>query len=98
MSGRNEFSIFIDERQRRALLAGLFTAYYHDIHPRQRVFDTNRLWCTKVASLVQLFPGSRIICCVRQVSWIIDSIERLVQRNPFEPSKILRLRSGRHRL
>ncbi|HUA54271.1 MAG TPA: sulfotransferase [Candidatus Sulfotelmatobacter sp.] len=94
MSGRNEFSVFIDERQRHALLAGLFDAYYQDIHPTKLVFDTNRIWCTKVAGLVQLFPRARIICCVRQVSWIIDSIERLVQRNPFEPSKIFGFDAG----
>ena len=94
MSGRNEFSVFIDERQRRALLTGLFTAYYQDIHPNKLVFDTNRLWCTKVAGLAQLFPAARIICCVRHVSWIIDSVERLIQGNPFEPSKIFGFDAG----
>jgi sulfotransferase len=94
MSARNEFAVFIDDRQRRALLTSLFTAYYQDIHPRQLVFDTNRAWCGKLASLAQLFPASRIICSVRHLSWIIDSIERLVQRNAFEPSKMFNFEPG----
>jgi sulfotransferase len=93
-SGRNEFSVFLDDRQRRALLSGVFTAYYEDVHQHKLVFDTNRFWCTQVAGLAQLFPQARTICCVREVSWIIDSIERLVQRNPFEPSKIFGFDTG----
>src|SRR5258707_2492113 len=93
-SGRNEFSVFISDHQRRALLDGVFTAYYEAVHRHKLVFDTNRIWCTQAAGLAQLFPQSRIICCVREVSWIIDSIERLVQRNPFEPSKIFNFDTG----
>jgi hypothetical protein len=49
-------------------------------------FDTNRAWCTKLPALVQLFPAARVICCVRNIGWVMDSIERLVRGNPFELS------------
>jgi sulfotransferase len=88
MSARNEFAVFLDERQRRDVLSSVFEACYRDIHPTKLVFDTNRAWCAKVAGLAELFPTARVICCVRQMSWIIDSVERMVQRNPFELSKI----------
>jgi sulfotransferase len=88
MSGRNEFAVFLDERQRRAVLSGIFDACYRDIHPTKVVFDTNRAWCAKLSGLAELFPEARVICCVRHMSWIIDSIERMIQRNPFELSKI----------
>ena len=39
-----------------------------------------------MAALAELFPTARIICCVRPVSWIMDSIERQTSRNPFELS------------
>jgi sulfotransferase len=94
MSGRNEFSVFLDEKRRQSVLAGLFEAYYYDIHTNKLVFDTNRLWCSKLAGLAQLFPDARVICCVRHMSWIIDSIERVIQRNPFEPSKIFNFDAG----
>ena len=29
-----------------------------------------------------------MLCCVRNVAWIMDSFERLVRRNAFEPSSI----------
>lgn len=94
MSGRNDFSVFISEPQRRALLAGVFEAYYRDVHPAKLVFDTNRIWCGKVAGLAQLFPQARMICCVRHMSWVIDSVERMAQRNPFELSKMFNYEAG----
>jgi sulfotransferase len=94
MSRRNETAVFIDDAQRRAVLKGLFVNYYEAIHPHKLVFDSNRAWCTKLAALVQLFPTARIICCVRNISWIVDSIERLVRRNPFELSGMFGFEPG----
>ena len=86
LSRRNEAAVFIEDAQRRAVLRGLFTNYYESIHNERLVFDTNRAWCTKLPALSQLFPAARVICCVRSISWIMDSIERLVRRNAFEIS------------
>src|SRR5271154_3350148 len=88
MSGANEFAVFFTDKQREALLASVFDSYYADIHPRQVVFDTNRLWCSKMPALATLFPKAKVIACVRHCSWIIDSIEQVVRRNKFEMSKI----------
>jgi sulfotransferase len=86
MSRRNEAAVFIEDTQRRAVLKGLFSNYYEQIQRGKVVFDTNRAWCTKLPALAQLFPDARVICCVRDIGWIIDSIERLVRRNAFELS------------
>ena len=94
MSRRNEAAVFIGDAQRRAVLKGLFTNYYEAIHPWQVVFDTNRVWCTKLPALAQLYPGARVICCVRNIAWIMDSIERLVRRNAFELSGMFGFESG----
>src|SRR5215472_629073 len=88
MSRRNEAAVFIDEAQKRELLNGLFDNYYHAVHPQKLVFDTNRAWCTKLPTLVQLFPEAKVVCCVRHVPWIMDSVERLIRRNAFELSGI----------
>jgi sulfotransferase len=88
MSRRNEGAVFIDEAQKRELLRGIFINYYYRIHPEKLVFDTNRAWCSKLPTLVQLFPEAKIICCVRHVPWIMDSVERLIRRNAFELSGI----------
>jgi sulfotransferase len=88
MSKRNEAAVFIDEAQKRELLKGLFDNYYHVIHPEQLVFDTNRAWCSKLPTLAQLFPEAKVICCVRHVPWIMDSLERIIRQNAFELSGI----------
>ena len=88
MSQSNEAAALIDENQKRELLRGIFDSYYHAIHPQKVVFDTNRAWCTKLPTLVRLFPESKVICCVRHVPWIMDSIERLIRENAFQLSGI----------
>ncbi|HEV2677090.1 MAG TPA: sulfotransferase [Aliidongia sp.] len=88
VSRKNEAAVFIDEAQKRALLSGVFPNYYGGIHREKVVFDTNRLWCTKLPALADHFPNAKIICCVRNISWIMDSIERLVRRNILDLSAI----------
>jgi sulfotransferase len=94
MSRRNETAVFINDTQRRDLLHGLFADYYRGIGADRLVFDTNRMWCAKLPALTQLFPRARTICCVRDVSWIIDSIERLVRKNAFELSGLFGFEAG----
>jgi len=94
MSQDNETAVFIDDDQRKAVLTAVFDAYYHREHPRKVVFDTNRLWCSKLPALAALFPAAKVICCVRHVPWILDSIERLIRRNKFEPSRIFNFEPG----
>jgi len=87
-SARNEGAVFVDDDQRQRLLRGCFDAYYADIHPAKLVFDTNRQWTTKLPALSQLFPDAKVICCVRNPAWVLDSIESLIRRNAFELSGI----------
>jgi sulfotransferase len=85
-SRRNEGAVFLDEAQKIELLRGVFRGYYHAHDPDGVIFDTNRAWCAKLPALARLFPEARVICCVRHVGWIMDSIERLIRANPFELS------------
>ena len=93
-SQRNESAVFLDDAQRVRLLRACFEAYYADIHPQQLVFDTNRLWTTRLSALTALFPASQVICCVRNPAWVVDSIESLVRRNAFELSGIFNFEPG----
>ena len=38
--------------------------------------------------LFQLFPDAKVICTVRNVAWIMDSVERLVRKNALKPSRL----------
>ena len=89
VSQNNETSVMIDDAQRRALIRGVFDGYYHAIEPRRTVFDTSRAWCIRLPIIADLFPRARVICCVRHVPWIIDSIERLLRQNRWELSRIV---------
>jgi sulfotransferase len=88
VSQGNETAVMIDDAQRQALLRGLFDSYYHAIHPSRTVFDTNRAWTIRLPILAALFPKARMICCVRDLPWVLDSIERLLRQNRWELSKI----------
>ena len=93
MSARNEFSVFIDDAKRERILHGLFDSYYADC-PAEVIFDTNRAWCGWMPAVARLFPDSKVIACVRELPWVIDSIERLIQRNVFTPSSIFNFNPG----
>ena len=86
-SAGSEFGPVIDQDQRRRLLRGLFDNYYAD-KPQPVIFDTNRQWCARMPALQELFPQAKVIACVRNVAWIMDSIERLYRGNPFENTKL----------
>jgi len=94
VSRKNEAAVFITEDQKRALLRGVFHNYYHAIGAERLVFDTNRIWTTKMASLADHFPHAKVICCVRNISWIMDSVERLIRRNPHELSGLFGFEAG----
>jgi hypothetical protein len=51
-------------------------------------------WTTKLPALTALFPQAKMICCVRNVAWVLDSIESLLRRNYLETSKIFNFEPG----
>ena len=84
----SEFSPVITREQRRRLLRGLFDSYYSDKPDKAVIFDTNRMWCAKLPAVIDLFPQARIVACVRNVAWIMDSIERLYRADPYENTRL----------
>ena len=89
MGAASEFASFFSDDARRSIMRSVFDGYYQPPRRRPVIFDTNRVWCGKTALLAEVFPRSRIICCVRELGWILDSVERLLDKNPLQPSKIL---------
>lgn len=97
VSAQNEAACFIDDAQRERLLRGVFHAYYGDLWYQGAggtVFDTGRQWCAKLPLIARLFPDAKIICCVRDPAWVLDSIERLVRGNPLQPSGLFGYEPG----
>ena len=94
MSGINESAPFMSDQQRIRILRGMVENYYADLPETTVVFDTNRAWCSQTLLLAQLFPNARVICCVRSASWILDSIERHIQKNELHPPKMFNYEAG----
>jgi sulfotransferase len=87
MSGQNYFYRFITDKQRETILRSIFESYYADTS-QSWIFDTNRLWPSKLPALMHLFPETRVICCVRDLVSVVNSFEHLVINNPFSVSKL----------
>lgn len=88
MGAGNETALFIDDDKKKALLKAMFDTYYAEQQDKTIIFDTNRAWCSRLPALMQIYPDAKVICCVRNVAWIMDSIERLVRKNAFIPSNM----------
>lgn len=87
VSAGTEISSMVSEEQRKRLLRGLFDSYYADFD-HEVIFDTNRSWTANLPALMTLFPEAKVICLVRDLSWIMDSLERQFRQNAFENTKL----------
>ena len=90
MSSKNDFSYAISDEARVSVLHGLVENFYAAQSDAEVVFDTSRLWCSRIQMLDALFPKSKIIACVRPLPWVLDSMERLVRKQPVNVSKVFR--------
>lgn len=88
MSAGREAAHLVTTEQKRTIVRGLFDSYYAGLGDTRVIFDTNRRWSAQLPLLVDLFPDCRVIACVRDVPWVMDSIERLVRKNPYENTRL----------
>lgn len=94
MGAQQEWAPLVSDEQRADVMRAAITAYYARVGAGRIVFDTNRGWSAKLPTIVTLFPLARIIACVREFSWVIDSFERLFTHNPLVMSKLFNLDNG----
>lgn len=92
-SGSEETSNFVTNDDRKRILKAIFSAYYAE-HPYSLVLDSNRAWTAKLPALVELFPRCKMICCVREPAWIMESIEKLLRKNPLMLTGLLGYQGG----
>ena len=87
VSAGTELSTMVNQDQRARILGGLFNSYYAD-REQPVVFDTNRSCTAQLPALMRLFPESKVICTVRDVAWVMDSLERQFRDNAFEHTRL----------
>lgn len=83
-----EYKTEFDTEAQNRILRGILFNYYGSVKAPV-IIDNNRMWCTRMGLANALFPGSKIICCVRDPVWIVDSFERIIQKDPLLGSKIV---------
>jgi len=67
--------------KRRELIRDMFDSFYKN--DNEVCFNTNRGWTADTALLKDLFPNFKMIVCLRDVPWILDSFEQLNAKNPY---------------
>ncbi len=87
VSAGSEMAPLVDGPTRERLLRGIFTSFY-ETTKAELIFDTNRAWTSKLPALARLFPDAKVICCVRNVGWIMDSMERQFRATAFENTRL----------
>jgi len=87
VSAGTELSSMVNAEQRATILRGIFDSYYC-VHDEDMIFDTNRAWTAQMPALMKLFPDSKLICTVRDVAWVMDSMERQYRENAFEHTRL----------
>lgn len=87
VSAGSELSSMVSDQQRADIIRGLFESYYAK-HHEEVIFDTNRAWTSQLPALMQLFPQAKLICTVRNVAWVMDSLERQYRSNAFEHTRL----------
>ena len=77
----------VDYKRTRTIVKNTIEGFYSACD-KPVIFDTNRLWTNLLPQIKDLFPYTKVICCVRDINWIIDSFERLHQKNPWAISTV----------
>lgn len=68
---------------RKEIIKGIFDNYYERFD-NNVIFDTNRGWTLLLPIIKDLYPYTKVICCVRDINWILDSFEQLIRKNAFQ--------------
>lgn len=69
------------EEQRVSALNGFIDGYYRHID-KPVIFNTSRYWTGLLHVMDVLRPDAKVICCVRDIPWILNSFELLFKSSP----------------
>jgi len=88
MSGDSLWRQNFDQLGRRERILRGLIENYQGLRGGEVAIDHNHPWNGKLGLLDKLFPAARVICCVREVPAILNSVERILRDNPLETSKL----------
>ena len=82
-----ENNLNLTEDRRKNILLSIFEGYYKHLET-PIIFDSSRGWTKNTTLLQELFPSTKILCCVRDIPWIINSFELIDKKNPFHTTTL----------
>jgi sulfotransferase len=88
MGTGGEFASFFDTQKRQRMCQSIFSSYYYEYEQKEIIFDTSRHWTSRMHQLVEMFNDFKMICCVRNPAWVMDSFEKIYRKNPFDYSRM----------
>lgn len=77
----------VEKETRKNILRSLFNGYHSQLKNKV-IFEKNRYYLRYTSLLLELFPYTKIICCVRNIPEIINSFEHLYHKNCFYMSDL----------
>jgi sulfotransferase len=85
----SQSNLVITEEQRKNLVYGIFDGYYKHIK-KPVIFDSSRKWTRKTNFLKALFPHTKILCTVRDITSILNSFEIIYSKNVFYSNTVIK--------
>ncbi|MFT8423072.1 MAG: sulfotransferase [Gluconacetobacter sp.] len=89
LMSEGEYETAFRDGQWQRLLRGVVEGYHAGAHGKPVLVDIGRDWCAHVPLLAALYPDAKMICCVRDPVWILNSFERLVAGDPLLRSRLV---------
>ena len=80
---KSEFPI----ERRIDTIQGMFDGYYKNTD-KEVVFNTNRGWTFLTHVMGDIYPNAKFIVCVRDINWVLDSLETAHRKNPLSPNTV----------
>lgn len=87
------FRFEVPVEKRKQLIQAIMDTYY-DNPEKEVAFNTSRAWGLKFNTMKALYPDLKMIFCVRDLGWVLDSFERLHAKQPFAVSKMFGMDQG----
>jgi sulfotransferase len=79
--------------RRKNLVRHVMEGYYADVD-KPVIFNTNRAWTLLPHLMKDLYPKSKMVVCVRDIKWIMDSFELAHRRDPLSTNTMFGGLSG----
>ena len=74
-------------QRRRNIVEGLFDGFYKEVD-NPVIFNTNRAWTLLTPQMKDLYPKSKMLVCVRDINWVLDSFEVAHRKNPLSTNTV----------